>query len=157
VKPTLSPNERKGRAIAIAILPAALLFLKLVRPGSAPAWIPFPTSCGAVTGLPCIFCGTTRALHFLLNGDFRSALYFNWLAFPIVAGALGLIVLFSAELLLRRHLLGRLPRVRFTRRTAGAFAAGFMLLWSLQVYLAVSQHKMELLNPSGPLYSLVVR
>ena len=107
--------------------------------------------------MPCIFCGTTRALHFLLNGDFRSALYFNWLAFPIVAGALGLFVLSSAELLLRRRLLRPLPKVRFTRRTVGAFAAGFMLLWSLQVYLAVSQHKTELLNPSGPLYSLVVR
>ena len=30
-------------------------------------------------------------------------------------------------------------------------------LWTLQVYLAVSQHKHELLNPRGPLYALFVR
>jgi hypothetical protein len=29
------------------------------------------------------------------------------------------------------------------------------LLWAFQVYLAVSQRKVELLNPHGPLYSLV--
>jgi len=45
------------------------------------------------------------------------------------------------------------PDSRFLR---GA-AAGLVLLWFLQVFLAVSQHKIELLNPNGLLYSLVVR
>ena len=35
--------------------------------------------------------------------------------------------------------------------------AALLALWSLQVYLAVSQHKTELLNPNGPLYALFVR
>jgi hypothetical protein len=30
-------------------------------------------------------------------------------------------------------------------------------LWALQVYLAVSQRKTELLNPRGPLYALFVK
>jgi hypothetical protein len=30
-------------------------------------------------------------------------------------------------------------------------------LWALQAYLAVSQHKSELLNPRGPLYALFVK
>jgi hypothetical protein len=36
-------------------------------------------------------------------------------------------------------------------------SAGLILLWAFQVYLAVSQHKSELLNPNGPLYWFVVK
>ncbi len=87
----------------------------------------------------------------------RRALYYNWLAYPLVAGALILALTCAFELLLSRNLLARLPPLRLTRGRCCTLVAGFVLLWCLQVYLAVSQHKSELLNPSGPLYSLVVR
>src|SRR2546423_12028625 len=61
---------------------AALLLLRWIDPVVAGGWLPFHPSCGAITGLPCIFCGMTRALHLLLNGNFIGAIYFNWLAFP---------------------------------------------------------------------------
>ena len=154
---TLSPNERKARLLALSLLPAALLLLRSERLDEVVTWLPFPTSCGAVTGLPCIFCGATRAVHFLLNGDFSRALYFNWLAFPFVAALAMLIIVLSVELLLGRNYLTRLPRIRFTRASAGGIVAALLLLWCLQVYLAVSQHKHELLNPAGPLYSLVAK
>jgi len=153
----LGPAEAKRRAFALVVLPSALLALALIAPDSLPAWFPLHTSCGAITGLPCIFCGTTRAIHHLLHGDFRIALYYNWLAFPLIAGALALILLQMVELLFRRNLLACIPKPRLTRKSLGCFAVGLVLLWSLQVYLAVSQHKTELLNPNGPLYSLVVR
>ena len=153
----LSPNEKRIRALALVALPCALFFLRAISPESASRWFPFPTSCGAITGLPCIFCGTTRAVHFLLQGNFGRALYFNWLAFPIVAGAVLLFLVLSAELLRDRNFLRRLPTFHLNRASAASLAAGLCLLWILQVYLAVSQHKTELLNPRGPLYSLVVR
>lgn len=153
----LAPNERRVRLLALTILPAALLLLRSVRPDGLPRWLPFPASCGAITGLPCIFCGMTRAVHFLLNGDFQRALYFNWLAFPLLGVAAMLIVVFLAELLLNCNFLVPLPKIRCTRASLGGFFAGLLLLWFLQVYLAVSQHKHELLNPNGPLYSLVAR
>lgn len=153
----LGPAEVKRRALALVVLPGALLALALISPGSLPAWFPLHTSCGAITGLPCIFCGTTRAIYHLLNGDLHRALYYNWLAVPLVAGALALIFLQLMELLLRRNLLACIPKLRLTRKSLGGLALGLVLLWSLQVYLAVSQHKTELLNPNGPLYSLVVR
>ena len=92
---TLSPNERRTRVLALALLPVGAFLLRTVPAEGLPAWVPFSTSCGAITGLPCIFCGMTRALHFLFQGDFARALYFNWLAFPAVAvfGALILVVL----------------------------------------------------------------
>jgi hypothetical protein len=149
--------EKRWRALHLGLLPAALFALAFLRPGSLPRWIPLPTSCGAVTGLPCIFCGITRAVYHLLHGDFARALYYNWLAYPLVAVALLFASTNAVELLLDRNFLACLPRPRLTRVSLGTLAAGFVLLWCFQVYLAVSQHKTELLNPRGPLYSLVVR
>lgn len=153
----LARREKHWRALHLALLPVALLLLALVPPNSLRHWFPFPISCGAITGLPCIFCGTTRAVYHLLHGEFASALYYNWLAYPLVAGALILALTNALELLFSRNLLARIPRPGLTRARWCALAAGFVLLWCLQVYLAISQHKSQLLNPSGPLYSLVVR
>lgn len=152
---SLLPNEQRTRAATLLILPGALWLLRSLPPGGLPHWVPWQTSCGAITGLPCIFCGMTRALHYLLNGNFPRALYFNWLAFPLLAAAVLFCLLCIVELCLGRRL--RLPRIPLTRTTVSGALAGLVLLWSLQVYLAVSQHKHELLNPAGPLYSLVVR
>lgn len=154
---SLTPAGVRVRGAILLALPVLLLALARLSPDAMPAWFPFATSCGAMTGLPCIFCGATRALHHLLQGEFGRALYYNWLAYPFLAGVCAIYLLTVLELLLDRNLVARLPRPRLTRRSVGALAAGFVLLWSFQVYLAVSQHKSELLNPNGPLYSLVVR
>ncbi len=153
----LTPVALRTRALYLLLLPVALFALAAIRPGSLPAWFPFATSCGAVTGLPCIFCGVTRAMYHLLHGEFARALYYNWLSYPLLAGAAALYLIHTCELLSARNLLALVPRPHLTRRTASALAAGFLLLWGFQVYLAVSQHKSELLNPHGPLYSLVAR
>ena len=141
-------------------LGAAILGFNAIRaidPDRMAWWFPLPTSCGAVTGLPCIFCGMTRALHFLANADFAHALYFNWLAFPIAFVACAFVVLFVAEIGLRRQIFHCTPSLRITPGRISASAALLASLWALQVYLAVSQHKTELLNPSGPLYSVFVK
>lgn len=155
--PRLAPPQKVWRYLHLTFLPTVLLLLAWVRPGSFPDWFPLPTSCGAITGLPCIFCGVTRAVYHLLHGEFARALYYNWLAYPLVAGALVVASTNALELLFSRNFLVCLPRPHLTRARCSLLAGGFVLLWCLQVYLAVSQHKTELLNPSGPLYSLVVR
>ena len=153
----LAPGERKWRVAWLALLPAVLLALAFIKPGSLPHWFPFATSCGAITGLPCIFCGSTRALYHLLHGEFGRALYYNWLAYPLLVSALALFLVSALELWLGRNLLAHLPPIRMTPSSLGGLFAGLVLLWCLQVYLAVSQHKTELLKPDRPLYSLVVR
>jgi hypothetical protein len=153
----LDPAGIFWRRANLIILPSALLALALLEPDRLSAWLPFPTSCGAVTGLPCIFCGATRALHYLLRGSFERALYFNWLSFPFFAASLLLLGVNSVELLTNRNVIARLPRVHFTPARCLIFGCGFVFLWVFQVYLALSQHKMELLNTHGPLYSLVCR
>lgn len=153
----LAPNERRWRALGLVLLPAMLWLLRMVPPAGLPRWLPFHTSCGAITGLPCIFCGLTRALHFLLQGDLARALYFNWLAFPLFAAAILLLVFLGVEVATGRIVIKRPSSFHLTRGSICGSLAGLLLLWFLQVYLAVSQHKQELFNPAGPLYSLVMR
>src|SRR5215211_3269706 len=106
----LSNRHRLVRGFALLALGLSVAGLRLVNPEML-AWLPFRTSCGAVTGLPCIFCGMTRALHHLLNGQLAQALYFNWLAFPLAALAFAVAAKTAAELILMRKLW--LPRPRF--------------------------------------------
>lgn len=154
------PLTRAGtrvRAFALLALVAALGTLRLVEPTSFGGVWPFATSCGAVTGLPCIFCGMTRAIHHLLSGEFSRARYFNWLAFPFLAACIVVFAIAAAELVGERRLVVYHTTFRFTPRTAACLFAALVALWSLQVYLAVAGGKAELLNPRGPLYSLLVR
>lgn len=157
----LNQNETRfstrGRAFVIGAITLSLFAIHFADPRIVSQWLPFPRSCGAITGLPCLFCGMTRALHLLLGGDFAGAFYFNWLAFPFLAALIFLIVIFSFEIAMRRELLNwRALAPRDTRQLT-ICALGAIVLWSLAAYLAVSQHKKELLNPRGPLYHLFVR
>ena len=153
----LSRQQLFGRFFGICAVVTSLWLWRSVDPVALGRWLPFHTSCGAITGLPCVFCGFTRGMHFLLNGQFDRALYFNWLVFPFLGSALILIPLFAFELTQRRavlklDLIGNITTVRLT-----IVILTLAALWVIQVYLALSQHKSELLNPNGPLYSLFVR
>jgi len=145
------------RLIFIFGATSALLVLRVVDPVIAGSWIPLHISCGAITGLPCIFCGMTRALHLLLNGDFGGALYFNWLAFPFLGAVAFLVVVYVIEIAKRRIILTSNTSASLTARKLTIIGLTLFMLWTLQAYLAVSQHKHELLNPRGPLYALLVR
>lgn len=145
------------RLVVLVSLILLLFGLSSFEPVTITGWLPLRASCGAITGLPCIFCGMTRALHFALRGEFERALYFNWLAFPALLGVIGLTALLSAEILLQQRVIEWRFRLRLTRsRLLGIFIALFAL-WTLQACLAVSQHKKELLNPNGPLYEWFVK
>jgi Protein of unknown function (DUF2752) len=151
------PPHHLGARLAFVLgATAVLLIVRWIDPVVAGRWLPFRTSCGAITGLPCIFCGMTRALHSLLNADFTRAIYFNWLAFPFLAVTVFLIALFAVEVTRRRVIvnLSMIPRATFGRLTVIGLC--LFLLWTSQVYLAISQHKHELLNPRGPLYAFFV-
>jgi hypothetical protein len=99
----------------------------------------------------------TRALHLLLRGDLAGALYFNWLAFPFLALVTFLLVLFTAEIMRGRRLLNLRTIAPLSARRLTICILAVIVLWSLHAYLAVSQHKRELLNPRGPLYHFFVR
>jgi len=145
------------RLIFILGAPATLFVLWAVDPVMVGKWLPLHTSCGALTGLPCIFCGMTRALHLLLNGDFGGALYFNWLAFPFLGAVVFLVSVCIIEIANRRVILNWNTKARVTACKLTIIGLTLFMLWTLQVYLAVSRHKHEILNPRGPLYALFLR
>lgn len=151
----LTRQQRARRSFAIGALVVVLLSLRTVDPEMA-KWLPFRTSCGAITGLPCMFCGMTRALHLLLSGQFSRALYFNWLAFPFLAAVGLVIVLLAIEIVQRRRILN-INMLPASPQRLIIIGLSLVMLWMLQIYLAISQHKQELLNPRGPLYALFVR
>jgi len=150
------PRHLGARLAFVLGATAVLLIVRWIDPVVAGRWLPFRTSCGAITGLPCIFCGMTRALHSLLNADFTRAIYFNWLAFPFLAVTVFLIALFAVEVTRRRVIVNLSMILRATFRRLTVIGLCLFLLWTSQVYLAISQHKHELLNPRGPLYALFV-
>jgi hypothetical protein len=147
----------RDRLLFIAIAAFFLAGMRFADPVILGQWVPFSTSCGAMTGLPCLFCGMSRALHLLLRGDLAGALYFNWLAFPFLAAVTFLVAVFVLEILQRRKLMNLRTILSFNARRLTICGLVAIALWSLQAYLAVSEHKRELLNPRGLLYHLFVR
>src|SRR5204862_3850599 len=99
------PRHLVARLAFILGATTVLLILRWIDPVVAGRWLPFHTSCGAITGLPCIFCGMTRALLLLLNGEFSGAIYFNWLAFPFLGAIVFLVAIFLVEISNRRIIL----------------------------------------------------
>src|SRR6266480_3189310 len=129
------PRHLMARLAFILGATAVLLILRWIDPVVAGRWLPFHTSCSAITGLPCIFCGMTRALHLLLNGDFTGAIYFNWLAFPFLTLIAFLIGLFAVEMVKRRIIVNWNAVTPITARKLTIIGLTLCLLWALQVYL----------------------
>lgn len=148
----LSRRQAIGRAIALCAILGGAILLQHFDPNALPARVRGVFSCGAASGIPCLFCGLTRALHYLLNADFARAFYFNWLAFPLLIATVALAAGWICEIIVRRPLLARMFTFRITSRRLLVGCGALICLWTMQVALAVSHHKAELLNPAGPLY-----
>ncbi|MDQ2868825.1 MAG: DUF2752 domain-containing protein, partial [Verrucomicrobiota bacterium] len=131
--------------------------LGLLDPVRLEHGLPFSLSCHAALGVPCLFCGITRAFHFLLRGQIATAVYYNWLAIPLALASLAFLIVLGIEVFLGRRVLNFSFALNLTAHRLTFAAVVIALLWATNVYLAVSQRKMELLNPDGPLYSLLVR
>ncbi len=147
----------RGRAIFIAATVVSIVAVHFADPVVVGPWLPFRTSCGAVTGLPCLLCGMTRALHLLLCGDVAGAIYFNWLSIPFLAALICAAGMFALELSTGRQIVNLRALAPFTARRLTICVAAALALWTLNVYLAISQHKSELLNRHGPLYHWFVK
>ena len=144
------------RLAFVAGVSVLLVGLRCIDPASSSLSL-LTTSCGAVTGLPCLFCGATRAMHHLLNGNVERAIYFNWLAIPILAVTIALMLLSIVEGATGLRILRHRFAFRLTASRCAAIACFIAGLWVLQITLAIRLNKQELLNPAGPLYALFVR
>ena len=105
-----------------------------------------------VVGLPCPFCGGTRAMHCLLEGHWQRALYFNWIAFPALLAVVIWTSIAICELIRKRRIL---PPIKLTPRTGLFFILGLAAIWFWHVYQALATPKPELLNSKGLFFQFV--
>ncbi len=137
---------RLGLAVSILLM---LGFAALPPMGHHP---PFLT-CGfhAASGLPCLFCGGTRAARAILHGDLHAALYFNALAFPALAIVAGTFVVLLVEAAAGRPLALREMLLRHLNRLVPALLLLALAWWIFHIYAALRTPKPELVNFGNPI------
>lgn len=86
----------------------------------------------SLTGLPCPFCGTTRSIGSILQGDFGSALGLNPLGFLVMAGAVFMFL--TPERLISINQGVATKWWQLSRRGQTSFVlASLSLIWSLNL------------------------
>ena len=149
VMDSLPPEGRWLRlGLAVAIL---LVLLCLALPRSDRGLPLLPCGFHAISGLPCLFCGGTRAVRAILHGNPRTAIYLNALAFPALA-----LVAVTFVVLLVEAAAGR-PLARWERffRQMNRFAPILIPLalawWISHIYFALKTPKPELADFRNPI------
>lgn len=141
---------KEGRLIRVAVVGMLGVFLALFA--VFPKLMPF-AFCGfhRLTGLPCPFCGGTRAARAILHGDFLFALYLNPLAF----GVLFFLAVFSAIAVIEA-LRGRSVAdweaiwSRRHRIVLVLLILGLVIWWPVHITSALRKPKTELVNFDNP-------
>jgi len=151
----LSRTERQGRLLFFLSLAAVTLWLAFGSwPGKRSPLLGAPCIFKQVSGLPCAFCGGTRATRQILKGNFEKALYLNAIAFPTVVGialvSLGLLY----EAVRGRALFPRpAPKTHLVLVLCGV---GFLAAWTVwHAWDALSTPKPELINLKHPLVKFI--
>jgi hypothetical protein len=150
--PPLRLDQRKPRAVMAAFIIVLLAGLALV-PLAPPLALPGLTTCAfkSATGLPCPFCGGTRAAQALLRGELSRALYLNVAALPAVvafvaaAFVLGWEAYFGRSLGDWNALLGKL------RSLAPVIVVLICIYWLVHVADALRGTKPELVDLRNPI------
>lgn len=146
----LPPVARGIRAAVVSVLAAGFLLLALFDPARGAPFPKLECPFHAATGLPCLFCGATRACHAALNGDFHRAAGLNLLAFPVLAVGLVGGAILLAEAVAGRPLLPW-PRVlAFLKRAAPVLGILAALWWAPHVLLALRSGNPDLVDPQKP-------
>ncbi len=130
----------------LSLLVVVGLSARIPRPPS------FTMPCGfhALTGLPCLFCGGTRAIRAVLNGQWELALYLNPIAYPVVLAALLLALVLLCEAVLGIALWNYGPWVQRLCRLAPLLIVASLAWWTWHVVSALKTPKPELVNFRNP-------
>lgn len=155
--PPLLPHERQVRFLVAGLLSIGLLALALVEPRGQPPFPPVPCVFRMTTGLPCPFCGGTRAAHWLLQGDFARGLDLNILAIPALALTLGITLCLAVEGATSHRITDWEELVRRTAKFLPVIILLVAVTWIPQMIRAVQQPKPELVDLRNPIAGAVQR
>lgn len=143
----LSSSQKATRTAAALSILGFMAYAWSIVPNQSTPWAPFISGLRSLIGLPCPLCGGTRATHYILQGDWSSALYYNWIAFPAVFFGTLLALIWIAEAISNRRLL----HLRFPRKVwfGPSIIACILLVWGAHIHDALSTPKPELVNTNG--------
>ena len=136
---------RLGLAAGLLLVPVLLALQKTPRHLS-----PLPCGFHAVTGLPCLFCGGTRAVRAILHWNYQSAVYLNVLAFPALAVAALAVLILLSEAATGRALAPWGASFHHLNRLAPALIIVAVVWWIFHVWSALKTPKPELVNFRNP-------
>jgi hypothetical protein len=153
----LSREERQSRALLAAGIGGAYIFA-LVLPFLPKLAIGSWSFCAfhKLTGLPCPFCGGTRATRSLLNGDWHQAIYLNPLSIVVLGFGIVFTLLWTVEAIRGRELFHR-PRKTSIARTFQVLGVAILAWWAFHIYDAVRTPKPELVDFGNPVAETVRR
>jgi len=149
--PPLLPHERRIRLGAAGLFLLGIALVAWIDPRSR---LPFPAvPCGfrTLTGLPCPFCGGTRAAHALLHGDLAGAAHLNPLAYPALALALAVAAVLLIEVIRRQRIVDWERSIHRIARFAPLIAALVVAWWIPHILLAIRTPKPELVDLKNPI------
>ncbi|HEY5704987.1 MAG TPA: DUF2752 domain-containing protein [Terrimicrobiaceae bacterium] len=151
-EPPLRPDQRKSRVVASVTIIALLVGAALV-PLAPPAGFPSLPSCvfKGATGLPCPFCGGTRATQALVRGDLSRALYLNVAALPAVIVLVGAALMLGWEALRGRRFRDWNAVVRRLRLLLPIMATVLCIYWLVHLMGALRGAKPELVDLQNPI------
>ncbi len=139
---------RLGLALVLLLAALSPAFL---RPERRLTLSVFPCAFHSISGLPCLFCGGTRAVCAILAGDPRAAVYLNVLAFPVLALVVGVICVFLIEAATGR-LIGPWEKIfHKLNRLAPLLLVPALAWWAFHVYSALKTPKPELVDLRNPI------
>ena len=139
---------RVGLAIALLLATFSVAFLHSER---RPSLSLFPCAFHSISGLPCLFCGGTRAVSAILDGNPQSAVYLNVLAFPVLALAGIVVCVFLIEAVAGR-LIGPWEKIfRQLNRLAPLLLLPAVAWWAFHIYSALITPKPELVDLRNPI------
>ena len=138
---------RAGLAAGLAAVFAIVIALPPLLKAPSLAW---PCGFHFLTGLPCLFCGGTRAVRALGHGQWELAAYLNPLAFPAAALGLLLVGLLALEAATgRRAIRWEAWLVKFQRWAPLLLALAFAW-WLPHILMALEKPKSELVDLRNP-------
>ncbi len=137
--------KRLGLLILLLLLPGYFFLMQSLGLNSAP-----PCFFRTFFGLPCVFCGGTRALRAFFEGRWSDVIYYNPLIFLIMPALLIVLVILVVELLFSKDLFAPIWNWMKSALACPLFITlMFVLLslfWVWHVHCALTFPKPELLR-----------
>ena len=147
--PSLPLAQRALRALIALAVGGGLALLAISSPSTRTS--PLPCGLHALTGLPCPFCGGTRAARAVLSGNWGRALYLNALAFPALALIVGIAAVLLGEAVAARRLLPWPSALGWISHRGPLLFVLALVWWMPHLLLALRTPKAELVDLRNPI------